>query len=132
MITNYLKGLLNDQMFAAGVPYEPPAIYYVGVFLGDPLPDGSGAAEASGMGAGIEYQRMSIFWELIGDDYYNSTPINFPALPVGTFTHGGVFDSDDLGTANLLIYGQFTTPIVIGGLGGPYSIPITSIRALLS
>jgi hypothetical protein len=120
--SDYVEQKVLDLLFN-GVAFTAPSVW-VALYTTDPT-DAKTGAEVSGG----SYARVRVYangggtpdWSLAvvdapGFKVANHDDIVFPTATVawGTITHVGVLDAGTLGTGNLLMHGQLTTPKAVG------------------
>lgn len=109
MNTTYYRNCLAGNIFhtkeTPGIPEE----YYLGLSATAPNADGTGVNEPS-MGAG--YARVKLTADVLGEPVdgvvSNTQMIGFNETTAswGTLTHFVIFDTDVVGSGNLLMFGE--------------------------
>lgn len=120
--TNYYETMILNTL--RGQAATAPTTLYVGLYLSSPGETGTAGAEVSYTG----YQRQAIQFSAPapannGTGVQNTTQITFATTPaqIGVVTHIGVLDSVVGG--NMLLYGEFTTPISLNANVAPMIAP---------
>lgn len=114
MISTYLANKLLDHVFG-DTPYSPPATFYVALFTTMPDADGNGGVEV----AGGSYARAAstnddLNWtDAVGRIKGNSADIIFVQASDewGDLLGAGIYDA--LSSGNLLVFGEFATPLAV-------------------
>lgn len=95
--SNYLRDALADHIFG-GVPYTPPADFYLALFSVAPTASGGGTEVAGG-----GYARPVITWESTGEPgEYENEMVQIEDMPEVDVVAIGVMDS--LSGGNLLFF----------------------------
>lgn len=124
--SNYQRQRILESVFQ-GVEYVNDATMYVALSKTSigPLDAGADLEEADYEG----YARVSVLsdsgsWELSfdGDQISNLLAIQFPQVISGlnTITHFALLDSSEIGTGNVLAYGNLQVPAYIEPSDDPY------------
>lgn len=117
MITTYFLKHIGENIFKHQDVSDIPNEYYIGLSSTAPQLDGTGVTEPT-FDSGYSRVKISNDENTFSDaddtnTVYNYNFIYFPEsiLPWGTLTHYVIFDSEIDG--NLLMYGEFNTPMVV-------------------
>lgn len=108
MNTTYFLNCIAGNVFGTQTSPVIPTDYYIGLSTTAPSIDGSGVTEPP---IEAHYSRIKLFSlsEPDGGIITNQHPIKLPMSTDawGTITHYVIFDSEDVGSGNLLIFGAF-------------------------
>lgn len=111
MNTTYFKNLVAGNLFRSKVSPALPTTYYLGLSTTEPTADGANVTEPSAASgyARVELTELS---EPASGVVSNTASLSFEESSGdwGTVTHFAIFDSQTVGSGNLLIYGPLSTP----------------------
>ena len=111
--SNYFEEAMLNLMRGRNIDAQPK--YYLALFMSDPGETGTGGTEISYTG----YQRQEITFTAPASDgsggmmIQNAADITFPESQQSTqpVTHAAVFDSLNVGSGNMMLYGALDTPL---------------------
>lgn len=111
MNTNYFLDCVAGNLFHSKDDPGIPDKYYIGLSTTEPDLDGDNVTEPS-EDAGYARIELTSLSEPIDGVVTNEQAINFDESTDswGTITHFVIFDEEDVGEGNLLMYGELTTP----------------------
>lgn len=111
MNTTYFLNCVAGNLFRSKTNPAIPAAYYIGLSKTAPSIDGTGVSEPPTEG-GYERVRLSNLSEPTDGVVTNTATINFEESTAnwGTVTHFVIYDALAVGTGNLLMYGELSTP----------------------
>lgn len=111
MNTNYFLNCAAGNLFNTKQTPAIPSKYYIGLSTSAPNVNGTGANEPS---ASTGYARVELtsLSEPTDGVVTNTLPISFDESTAswGTITHFVIYDTETVGSGNLLMYGELTTP----------------------
>ena len=111
MNTNYFLDCVAGNVFGTKLTPAIPTKYYIGLSTQEPQLNGSGANEPS---TDFNYARVELtsLSDPVDGVVTNNTAINFNESSGnwGLVTHFVIFDSDEVGEGNLLMFGALSTP----------------------
>lgn len=111
MNTNYFLDCVSGNVFGSKKTPAIPTKYYIGLSTAEPQLNGSGANEPS---TDFNYARLELtdLSEPTDGVVSNNRAINFNESTGswGTITHFVIYDSDQVGEGNLLMFGALSTP----------------------
>ena len=103
MNTTYFLNLAAGNLFGTKTSPEIPSNYYIGLSTSAPNVNGTNVNEPS-TSAGYARVKLTTLSEPASGVVTNTQAINF------TITHFVIYDSDTVGSGNLLMYGVLSTP----------------------
>ena len=111
MNTKYFLNLVAGNVFRSKESPAIPAKYYIGLSKTAPDVTGANVSEPE-TSAGYARVGLTSLGEPVDGLVTNQQAINFNESTNGwgTVTHFVVYDSDEVGAGNLLMYGELTTP----------------------
>lgn len=111
MNTKYFLNLVAGNVFRSKETPAIPAKYYIGLSKTAPDVTGDNVSEPE-TSAGYARVELTSLGEPVDGLVTNQQAINFNESTNGwgTVTHFVVYDSDEVGAGNLLMYGELTTP----------------------
>jgi len=110
MNTTYFLNNVAGNVFGSKTSPALPAEYYIGLSKSAPNLDGTGATEP-GVDAGYARVKLDSLGEPVSGVVSNTAAINFNESTAswGTITHFVIYDTPDVGSGNLLMYGELST-----------------------
>lgn len=111
MNTNYFINCVAGNLFKTKTSPPIPDSLYIGLSTTPPNINGTGTSEPP-TSAGYSRVRLTDLCEPNSGSVANTQPISFPESTAdwGIITHFVIFDSQTVGSGNLLMYGQLSTP----------------------
>lgn len=111
MNTKYFLNLVAGNVFRSKETPAIPAKYYIGLSKTEPNETGGNVTEPETV-AGYARVELNSLGEPVDGLVTNQQAINFNESTNGwgTVTHFVVYDSNEAGAGNLLMYGALTTP----------------------
>lgn len=111
MNTTYYLNCVAGNVFNSKTTPSLPTNYYIGLSSTAPNAGGSGVTEPSA-DAGYARVRLTSLSEPENGVVTNNQAINFNESTAswGTITHFVIYDSADVNSGNLLMYGTLSTP----------------------
>lgn len=111
MNTTYFLNCVAGNLFGTKNDPAIPTRYYIGLSTSAPNINGTNVTEP-GTGAGYARVELNSLSEPSDGVVTNIQAINFNESTAswGTVTHFVIYDSDVVGTGNLLMYGLLSTP----------------------
>lgn len=111
MNTKYFLNLVADNVFRSKETPAIPTKYYIGLSKTEPNETGGNVTEPE-TAAGYARVELNSLGEPVDGLVTNQQAINFNESTSGwgTVTHFVVYDSNEAGAGNLLMYGALTTP----------------------
>jgi len=104
MNTTYFLNLAAGNLFGTKTSPEIPSNYYIGLSTSAPNVNGTNVNDAR--------VKLTTLSEPASGVVTNTQAINFNESTAswGTITHFVIYDSDTVGSGNLLMYGVLSTP----------------------
>lgn len=120
----YLQKALLDHLFLSGVPYEPPAAYYISLHTADPGDFGSLVGEVSTIGTG--YARQSLSAKMGAADASSGVMVNTGVIDFGIATTAwGLINfigiNDAITGGNQIMRGSSAVPKLVS-VGLPFKL----------
>ena len=111
MNTTYFLNLVAGNLFRSKLSPAIPTGYYIGLSKSAPNLSGGNVTEPS-TSAGYSRILLNNLSEPVAGVVTNNSAIQFEESTAdwGTVTHFVIFDSDTVGSGNLLMYGELSTP----------------------
>lgn len=111
MNTNYFLNCVAGNLFNSQVDPALPTEYYIGLSTSTPSVDGTGVTEPN-VSAGYARVLLTNLSAPTSGVVTNNAAISFDESTAGwgTMTHFVIFDSAEVGTGNLLMFGALSTP----------------------
>lgn len=111
MNTKYFLNLVSGNIFGSKKDPVIPSKYYLGLSTTTPTIEGTNVSEPSAS-AGYARVELTDLKEPVDGMVSNNQAINFEESTGawGTVTNFVVYDAQAVGTGNLLMYGELTTP----------------------
>lgn len=116
MITSYFLNLVAGNVFQTKKMPAIPTKYYIGLSTTAPAIGGTGVNEPP-TDAGYTRVELASLSEPADGVVTNTAAINFNESTAswGNITHFVIFDSAAVGSGNLLMYGELSTPRSVEG-----------------
>lgn len=111
MNTTYFLNLTAGNLFGTKANPGIPSNYYIGLSTSAPNVNGTNVNEPP-TSAGYARVKLTTLSEPASGVVTNTQAINFDESTAswGTITHFVIYDSDTVGSGNLLMYGVLSTP----------------------
>ncbi len=111
MNTNYFLNCVAGNLFKTKTSPALPTEYYIGLSTSAPNVDGTGANEPS-TDAGYARVKLTSLSTPTDGVVTNTLAINFNESTAtwNTITHFVIYDSAEVDSGNLLMYGELSTP----------------------
>ena len=111
MNTNFFLNCVAGNVFGTKTTPAIPATYYIGLSTTEPNINGSNVTEPSSE-HGYARVPLSAMSEPVNGVVSNTSPIDFNESTAswGVITHYVIYDSETVGSGNLLMYGELSAP----------------------
>jgi len=111
MNTNYFLNCVAGNLFQTKTSPAMPTKYYIGLSTTAPAVDGTGVNEPS-VDAGYSRVELTSLSTPVDGVVTNTLAINFEESTAtwNTITHFVIYDTADVDSGNLLMYGELSTP----------------------
>lgn len=111
MNTTYFLDLAAGNLFRSKLSPAIPSNYFIGLSKSAPNISGGNVTEPA-TSAGYGRVQLNNLSEPVSGVVTNQQPIHFEESTAdwGTVTHFVIFDSNVVGSGNLLMYGELSTP----------------------
>lgn len=111
MNTTYFLNCAAGNLFGTKTNPAIPSSYYIGLSITAPNVNGTNVTEPS-ESAGYKRVALTTLSEPASGVVTNTQAINFNESTAswGTITHFVIYDSEEVGSGNLLMYGVLSTP----------------------